>query len=170
MLPASYQRGYSESSRELILGLLASARSIDGVPRSLRQMGVSVPETDLQRVVDTLVEQLDLLNTRPPDPDCLAVFMDARHIEVRSGKHLVQAAVHTVVGIDMQGRKRIHGCQVREGAESLERWKEVERFEARYATWIGYLRRNCRRLLAFLGYPSRVRASWATTNTAEAVN
>ena len=253
VLPPSYQRGYSESSQELILGLLASARSIDGVRRSLRQMGVSVPEADLQQVVDTLVEELDLLNTRPLDPDCLAVFMDAKHIEVRNGKRLVQAAVHTVVGVDMQGRKRILGCQVKEGAENLEHWKEVERnlldrglrrvllcvqdafsglaavteglfpqcevqlctvhmlrnaqkhlskqdfrvfqsdwqgvssawdpelgaerfealcrrFEGRYATWIGYLRRNRRRLLAFLGCPSRVRASWATTNTAEAVN
>ena len=46
----------------------------------------------------------------------------------------------------------------------------ARRFEARCGTWIGYLRRHRRQLLAFLGYPSRVRASWATTNTAEAVN
>ena len=253
VLPASYQRGYSEPSQELILGLLASARSIDGVRRSLRQMGVSVPEADLQHVVDSLVEELALLNTRTLEPDCLVVFMDAKHIEVRSGKRLVQAAIHTAVGIDMQGRKQILSCQVREGAENLEHWKEVERnlldrglrrvllfvqdafsglaavtagmfpqcevqlctvhmlrnarkhlskqdfrifrsdwqgvrsawdpelgarrfealcerFSARYGTWIGYLRRHRRQLLAFLGYPSRVRASWSTTNTAEAVN
>ena len=225
----------SEPSQKLILGLLASARSIDGVRRSLRQMGVSVPETGFQQVVDTLVEELDLLNTRPLDPHCLAVFMDAKHLEVRSGKRLVQAAVHTVVGVDMQGRKQILGCHVKEGAENLEHWKEVERnlldrglrrvllcvqdafaglaavteglfpqcevqlctvhmlrnaqkhlskqdfrvfqsdwrgvrsawdselgaerFEALCGTWIGYLRRNRRRRLAFLGYPSRVRAS-----------
>ena len=157
-----------------------------------------------------------------------------------------EAAVHTAVGIDLQGRKRILGCQVKEGSENLEHWKDVERnlldrglrrvllfvqdafsglaavtggmfpqcevqlcavhvlrnaqqhlgkqdfrifrsdwqgvrsawdpelgarrFEGRYATWIGYLRRHRRRLLAFLGYRSRVRASLATTNTAEAVN
>ena len=32
--------------------------------------------------------------------------MDAKHIEVRKGKRLVQ----TAVGIDMHGRKRILGC------------------------------------------------------------
>ena len=66
MLPAGYQRGYSELPQEFILGLLASARSIDGVRRSLRQMGASVPEADLQQVVDTLVEELALLNIRTP--------------------------------------------------------------------------------------------------------
>ena len=42
----------------------------------------------------------------------------------------------------------------------------AQRFEARYGTWIGDLRR----LLAFVGYPSCVRAFLATTNTSEAVN
>ena len=238
MLPASYQRGYSEPSRELILSLLPSARSIDSVRRSLRQMGVSVPEADLQHVVDSLVEELALLNTRTLEPDCLVVFM---------------AAIHTAVGIDMQGRRQILSCQVREGPENLEHWKEVERnlldrglrrvllfvqdafsglaavtegifpqcavhlctvhmlrnarkhlgkqdfrifqsdwqgvrsawdpelgarrfealcqrFDGRCGTRIGYLRWHRKRLLAFLGHPSRVRASLATTNTAEAVN
>ena len=30
--------------------------------------------------------------------------MDAKHIEVRSGKRLVQATIYTTVGIDLQGR------------------------------------------------------------------
>ena len=92
-LPARYQRGYSEPSQELILGLLASARSIDGVRRSLRRMGVSVPEADPQHVVDSLVEELALLNTRTLETDCLVVFMDAKHIDMRSGKRPVRAAV-----------------------------------------------------------------------------
>ena len=216
-------------------------------------MGVSLPEDDLQHVVDSLVEEFGLLNTRTVDPDFLVVFVEAKHIEVRSGKRLMQAAVHTAVGIDMRGRKRILGCQVQEGAENLEHRKAVERnlldrglrrvllfvqdafsglaavteglfpqcevqlctvhmlrnvrkplsrqdfgifqsdwqgvrsawdpefgarrfealckrFSARYGTWIAYLRRHRRHLLAFLGCPSRVRASLATTNTAEAVN
>ncbi|MDE0626350.1 MAG: hypothetical protein OXH99_08130 [Bryobacterales bacterium] len=50
---ANCQRGCSEPSRELILGLLASARSIDSVRRSLRRTGVSAPAADLRQVVDT---------------------------------------------------------------------------------------------------------------------
>ena len=45
-----------------------------------------------------------------------------------------------------------------------------KRFSPRYGTWVGYLRWRRRQLLAFLGCPSRVRASWSTTSTAEAVN
>lgn len=37
------------------------------------------------------------------------------------------ATIHTAVGIAMQGSKQILSCQVREGAENLEHWKEVER-------------------------------------------
>ena len=88
---------------------------MDGVRRSLRWIGVSVPDADLPHVVDTLA------------PDCLVAFIDARHVEVRSSKQLVETAVHTAVGNDLQGRKRILSCPVREGAENLEHWKEVER-------------------------------------------
>ena len=109
--------------------------------RSLRRMGVSVPEDDLQHVVDSLVEELGLLNTRTLDPDCLVVLMDAKHIEVRSGRRLVQAAVHSAAGIDMQGRKRILGCQVQEGSENIEHWKAVER---------NVLDRGLRRVLLFV--------------------
>ena len=41
-------------TRKLILGLLASARSIEGVRRSLRLMGVAVPEDHLQALMDSL--------------------------------------------------------------------------------------------------------------------
>ena len=67
--------------------------------------------------------------------------MDAKHTEVRSGKRLVQAAVHTALGIDLQGPKRILGCQFKEGAENLEHRKEFER---------NLLDRDLRRMLLFM--------------------
>ena len=253
VLPEPYQRGYPQQMEELLLGLLGSSRSIEGVRRSLRSLGMAVPEDILQDTIDTLSQELELLNSGTLDPDLAVVFMDAKHIEVRIGKRLAKAAIYTCVGIDLEGRKRVLACHVREGPESFGQWKETLRslldrglrrvllrvqdafpglvglseglfpqaevqfctvhmlrnarkhlskkdfrifhagwkgvrnawdpelgarrfedlcsqFEDRYGTWIAYLRKNRRCLLAFLGYPSRVRASLATTNTAEAVN
>ena len=47
---------------------------------------------------------------RPPEP-ALAVFcMDAKQIEVRTGKRMAKAATYTCVGIDLEGRKRVLTC------------------------------------------------------------
>lgn len=89
MLPKRYGRGYPEESEHLILGLLASSRSIEAVRRLLRLMGVSVPKSELQAFVDTLSQELKLLNIEPLDTDYLAVFMDTKQVEIRKGERLV---------------------------------------------------------------------------------
>ncbi len=91
--------------------------------------------------MDSLAEELDLLNTRALDPDFLVIFMDAKHIDVRVGKRLAKAAIYTAVGIDMRERKRVLGCLVKEGGENLERWKGILR---------NLLDRGLRRVLLFV--------------------
>ena len=49
-LPSPYRRGYSEEVQSLLLGLLASSRSINAAKDALHQMGLSSSEQDLQRV------------------------------------------------------------------------------------------------------------------------
>ena len=75
-LPPLYQRGYSEETQALLLGLLASSRSINAARDALRKMGLSSSEQDLDVVATGLIEELDLRNSRPIDPDLLALFFD----------------------------------------------------------------------------------------------
>jgi len=64
-LPAPYQRGYSEEIQALLLGLLASSRSLHAAKDALQKMGLSSSQQDLDQVAAGLIEELELRNTRP---------------------------------------------------------------------------------------------------------
>jgi hypothetical protein len=44
----------------------------------LRKLGLSVCERDPETIADGLVEELQLRNSRPIDPDLLALFLDGQ--------------------------------------------------------------------------------------------
>jgi len=137
-LPAPYLRGYPEETQTLLLGLLASARSLHAAQEALRKMGLSSSEQELERVATGLIEELELRNTRPIDPDLLAVFLDAKYVEFRDGDRLRSAAIYVVLGLRRDGRKQVLTCLPRPGRENLEDWKLVLR---------GLLERGLRRVL-----------------------
>ncbi len=68
-LPPLYQRGYSQESQSLLLSLLASARSLNAVKDALHKMGLSSSPQELEPVATELIEELDLRNSRPLEPD-----------------------------------------------------------------------------------------------------
>jgi len=70
-LPPLYQRGYSEETQSLLLSLLTSGRSLNSVKDALQKMGLSCSQQELDRVATDLMEELELRNTRPLDPDLL---------------------------------------------------------------------------------------------------
>ena len=71
-LPSPYQRGYPEEVESILLGLLASSRSVNAAREALQKMGLSGSQQDLERVASGLIEELDLGNSRPLDTDLLA--------------------------------------------------------------------------------------------------
>jgi len=77
-LPPLYQRGYSEETQSLLLSLLSSGRSLNAVKDALQKMGLSTSPQELDRVATGLIEELELRNSRPLDPDLLALFLDGK--------------------------------------------------------------------------------------------
>jgi transposase-like protein len=140
-LPAAYRRGYSDEVQSLLLGLLGSSRSINAAKDALQKMGLSHSEQDLERVATGLIEELELRNNRPLDPDMLAVFVDGKYIELREGDKLRSACIYLVVGLGRDGRKRVLSCIAKPGRENLEDWKSVLR---------GLLERGLRRTMIFI--------------------
>jgi len=126
-LPAHYSRGYPEESQALLLGLLASSRSLTAAREALRRMGLSSSERDLDTVAAGLIEELELRNTRPLGPDLLALFLDGKHIEVKDGDRLRPACIYVAIGLGRDGKKRVVSCLTRFGIENLEDWKKVLR-------------------------------------------
>jgi len=137
-LPAPYQRGYSEEIQALLLGLLASSRSLNAAKDALQKMGLSSSQQDLDRVASGLIEELELRNSRPLDCDLLALFLDGKYVEFRDGDRLRPACIDVVVGLRRDGRKQVLTCLARVGRENLEDWKTVLR---------GLLERGLRRVL-----------------------
>jgi putative transposase len=140
-LPNLYQRGYSEEVESLLLSLLASSRSINAAKGALRRMGLSSSEHDLERVAKTLMDEMELRNSRPVDPDLVALFVDGKYIELREGDKLRSACIYLVVGLGLDGKKSVLCCIAKPGRENLEAWKMILR---------GLIERGLRRLMILI--------------------
>ncbi len=138
LLPPPYQRSYPEETQSLLLALLASSRSINAAKTALRNLGLSVSEQELDTVANEFIEELELRNTRPLDTDLLALFFDAKYVELRDGDRLRPAAIYVVCGLGTDGKKRVLACVCKLGRENLEDWKMVLR---------GLIERGLRRVL-----------------------
>ena len=137
-LPVAYQRGYNEETQSLLLGLLASGRSVNAVKEALGKMGLSSAKQDLEAIATSLIEEFDLHNSRPLDPDLLALFIDGKYVELRDGDKLRPACIYLMVGLGRDGKKRVLSCIVKHGRENLEDWKAALR---------GLIERGLRRVL-----------------------
>ena len=126
-LPGPYQRGYGDESQALLLNLLASSRSVNAARDALQKMGLSVCERDLDSVASSLVEELQLRNSRPIDPDLLALMFDGKYVEIKDGDQLRPACIYLVVGLRRDGKKQVLSCTIKLGRENLEDWKSVLR-------------------------------------------
>jgi transposase-like protein len=126
-LPPLSQRGYSDETQALLLSLLTSGRSLHAVKNALQKMGLSSSQQELESVATGLIEELDLRNSRPLDPDLLALFLDGKYVEFRDGDRLRPACIYVVVGLRRDGKKQVFTCLPRAGRENLEDWKFVLR-------------------------------------------
>lgn len=126
-LPPLYQRGYPEQMQRLLLGLLTGSRSVNAAKAALKKMGLSHSERDLDVISADFIEELELRNTRPLDPDMLALFIDGKYVEVKEGDRLRPACIYVVVGLGRDGKKRVLACVTHPGRENLEDWKKVLR-------------------------------------------
>src|SRR5215468_223336 len=126
-LPPLYQRGYSDETQTLLLSLLSSGRSLNAVKDALQKMGLSSSQQELEAVAAGLIEELDLRNRRPLDPDRLVLFLDGKYVEFRDQDRLRPACIYVVVGLRRDGRKQVLTCLPRPSRENLEDWKFVLR-------------------------------------------
>jgi putative transposase len=127
ILPAPYARGYSAETQELLLGLLVSSKSMNAVKSALHKMGLSMSSEDLEAVAKEFVEIFDLHNTKPIDSDLIACFVDGKLVDIKEGDRVRSACIYLVVGLTMEGQKRILACHIGYGKESLDEWKKVLR-------------------------------------------
>lgn len=127
VLPPPYERDYPEETQSLLLGLLASSRSLNAAKTALRKLGLSASEEDLEAAAHEFVQELELRNTRPLEPDLLALFIDAKYVELKDADRLRPASIYVAAGLGRDGKKRVLACLPKLGRENLEDWKAVLR-------------------------------------------
>jgi putative transposase len=138
VLPPPYQRDYPEETEALLLALLASCRSLNAAKLALRKIGLSASEEDMDAVARNFLEELEMRNTRPLDPDLLVLFLDGKYVEVKEGDRLRPSCIYLAVGLGRDGKKRVLASLLRPGRENLEEWKNLLR---------GLIERGLRRLM-----------------------
>lgn len=138
ILPDHWQRAVPEERQRLLLGLLASARSVNAAKESLRQMGLSHSEPQLQAIADELCEDFELRRTGPVETDLLALFLDAKAVEIRDADRLRAGTIYVAVGLGRDGRKRVVACEIATRRENTDDWKRLLR---------GLIERGLRRVL-----------------------
>jgi transposase-like protein len=109
LLPAAYQRAYPDEMQQLLLALLCSSRSVNAAKAALRKLGLPCSEDDLDAVAGEYVEEFALRNSRPLDPDLIALFIDGKYVEVKDGDHIRPVTIYLAVGLMRSGHKRERG-------------------------------------------------------------
>lgn len=127
LLPDKHQRVFADEHRCILLNLLASSRSKEAAKEALAGLKLPYSEKQVDEIITELLEDFKLKNTSPLDPDLLALFMDGKHIEIRDGGILKPYVIYLMIGLTLEGKKRVLSCLVEEGRESLEGWKKVLR-------------------------------------------
>ena len=120
------------------LGLLASSRSLSAARDARRKMGLSHSQQHLDTVAASWIEELELRNRRPIDPDLLALFLDGNYIESQDGDRLRSACIYLLVGLGRDRKTRVLTCLWKPYRENLTDCKLVLR---------GLLERGLRRVL-----------------------
>ena len=126
-LPGPYQRGYTDETKSLILGLLASSRSVNAVKQSLSKLGISASDHEVDTVAQEFIDRCNLRNKSPIPADLIALFVDGKYVEIRDGECLKPACIYVCIGLDRNGKKRLLACAVHLGRENLDDWKKVLR-------------------------------------------
>jgi len=127
ILPKPYQRGFTDTQRELLMGLLTSSRSVNAVKAALKKMGLSHCEEDLDALAKEFLDDFDLLSTRPVPADLLALYVDGKYVEIRDGDRIRPCCIYLAVGLNLEGKKCVLACALGAGKENLEDWRKLLR-------------------------------------------
>jgi transposase-like protein len=121
-----HQRYLPEAYQQLLRNILLGARSFAAARRTLQALGLGHSPEQVEQLLEELHQEAKNFFTRPLGPDWLALFMDAKVIELKDEHEQVKKAVHfLVIGIGLDGKKEVITACTFWGNEVLEAWRKV---------------------------------------------
>jgi transposase-like protein len=85
-----------------------------------------VSRSEVSRVCQSLIDDVNDFRQRPLDGDCLYLWVDATYLKVREGSRVVSKAMLIATSINSCGQREVVGFQMG-SAESYESWLEFFR-------------------------------------------
>ena len=121
-----HQRYLPEAYQQLLRNILLGARSFAAARRTLQALGLGYSPEQVEQLLQELHQEAQNFFTRPLAADWLALFIDAKIIELKDEHEQVKKAVHfLVIGIGLDGKKEILTASIFWGSEVLESWRKV---------------------------------------------
>ncbi len=121
-----HQRYLPEAYQQLLRNVLLGARSFNAAKRTLQALGLGYSPEQVEALLEELHQEAKSFFTRPLGPDWLALYVDAKLIELKDEHEQVKQAVHfLVVGLGLDGKKEVLSATTFWGHEVLEAWRKV---------------------------------------------
>ncbi len=108
-----------------VLSMYARGMTTRDIEKHLESIyGIDASPELISRITDKILPLVTEWQSRPLEEVYAIVFMDAIHYKVRSEGRIVNKAVYTVMGVNLEGIKEILGIWIGE-AESAKFWLSV---------------------------------------------
>ena len=100
--------------------------SVRDIQETLQELyGVEVSPTTLSAITDKVWDLVEAWQNRPLASIYAVIYLDAIHIKLRLDGKIVNTAVYTVLGVDLEGQRDVLGHWIGEGSESSNFWLSV---------------------------------------------
>jgi len=125
MLPR-YQRHIPSEYQHMLERILLDSKSFSAALRTMKALGMSYSEKELESLLSEIETEAETFHNRRLEPDWIALYIDAKVIDLKDEHNQVKKAIHfLVVGINFEGRKEIICSRIYWGNEKIECWKNL---------------------------------------------
>jgi transposase-like protein len=116
----------SNEIEQKVIAMYAKGNSTRDIQAMLEELyGISVSPETISKITDKVWELVEVWQNRPLAEIYAILFLDALHIKLRRNGKVENVAVHTVLGVDLDGQREILGHWVGEGGEGANFWLSV---------------------------------------------
>ncbi len=126
LLPEKWQRG-DQSYDDLIKSLVIHAYSPNKIRSILKNLGLSYSANEIEEITNDLYERSVTFKTQQLPQKVLCLYIDAYHTRLKDpdSKKVLDAVIHTVIGLNDEGLKEVYGYYEYFGSENKEHWLMV---------------------------------------------
>lgn len=123
LLPTQWKRG-EQTYEDLMASLVMHGYSPNKIKAILKQLNLPYTESDLEELKETIYQKSVDFKTRELNESALCLYIDAYHTTLKDSeqKKVHKAAIHTVIGVDLDGKKEVYGFYEYFGSETKEHW------------------------------------------------